>query len=900
MPFPLSITNRQPSWALGACNPRRDQVGIHDWDCQRRRRLFSSTAFLLLTAASFLLPQTSLVASPVGKAKEVAVLSSTASFSPGTPLQEALLVLSEEGLRLVYTEQIVLPEMQVQQTPAPGTPRQVLEELLEPHGLAVRDGPAGTLGIVAIDQLMTGSLSGEAQDRETGEPIENVDIAVPALGLREKTDAAGRFQFSNLPAGRHQISIEHTSFLSEEAVVRVRSGQTTHLSIDLNPTPMIREWIDAQMPLRHLADDQLGSLGLQSEDLHSMPQVTDDFLRAVPLLPGATSSELSVEPSIRGGRGDQVAILLDGHEILEPYHLQDFGNALSVISSEAIGEARLLTGSYSVEFGSSLSGVLDLTSTEPSGRRRFSLGLSLLEATGTGSGSIWDGRSRWLLVARNGLLEVPLRIAEEPDRPRFADVFAKINHSHGDRQVLQLRFLASEDRFGLNESDEDATAEFKTSYGSVYGWLNHQFLLGPELFVETRLSWSRLRRRRDGLLEDLQIRQSRRFEVADQRVLESPGLSQSWFLGQTRHQLKWGFDLRRQRVTYDYANQRRLEPLLADLFHQPEAATFLLDRAFEGNQLGSYVADQLRLGRVSLELGLRFDESTVTDDEELSPRLAMTFQLGQQSRFRLGWGRFFQSQRPSELQVEDGLAEFQPAELADEGILGFEHRFTSSGGAATTLRIEAYEKRILDPRVRFENIADPISKLPEAEPDRTRIDATRGRSRGVEIFLSGQKGKQFDWLASYTLSAAWDRVEGRRVPKPKDQEHAISAALTWRLPRNWQVGLGLQAHTGWPTTEVLTGSPEDTTNQGPRSFLGTLYGQRLATYWRVDASVRRRWPLRRGNFAAFLDLQNAADHRNQRGFEVDFEEDEEGNPVVTSSPLFWAGIVPNFGFTWSF
>ncbi|MCH9649001.1 MAG: TonB-dependent receptor [Deltaproteobacteria bacterium] len=905
MPSHYATTHRCHTRAPGACV--RGNLGLQN-QCSRsdKGRGFPSViGILLLAISSFLLPHSTAASSPAGKAKEGTTAASAVSFPPGTPLLEALLTLSEAGLRLVYTDQVVLPEMRVQKSPRRGTPRQVLEEILEPHGLAVRAGPAGTLGIVPVSQLRTGRLSGEVTHRETGQPIDGVEISFSALDLRQLTETEGEFQFPSLPAGRHQISIHHPSFLSEEASVRVRSGQNTHLTIDLNPTPVIREQIDALLPPSPLPGDELGTFALQGEDLDSSPQVTDDVLRTIPLLPGAAGSELSVEPSIRGGRGDQVTILLDGQEILEPYHLRDFGNALSIISSEVISEARLLTGSYPVEFGSRLSGVLDLTSTEPSHRRRFSLGLSLLEATGTGSGSLRRGSSRWLLVARNGLVEVPLRIAEEPDQPRFADIFGKIDHSQGKRQTFQIRFLASEDRFGLNESGDNQVSEFKTSYGSAYGWLNHQFLIRPELVVETRLSWSQLRRRRGGLLENLQERQRRRFEVADQRSLESPGLSQSWAWSRNQsqsqnHLIKWGFDFRRQRVSYDYANQRLLDPLLADLFDQPEAAEFLLDRAFQGNQIGVYGADQLQRGRFSFELGLRFDESSIREDEELSPRFAVSFQSGPRSRFRLGWGRFFQVQRPSELQVEDGLAEFQPAELADEGILGFEHRFLSRGDSTVTLRIEAYEKRVLNPRVRFENISDPISKLPEAEPDRTRIDATRGRSRGLEIFLSGRQGQRFDWLASYTLAGAWDRVEGRRVAKPKDQEHALSAALTWRFPRNWQVGLGIQAHTGWPTTEVFTDSPGESPNQSSGSLLGPLYEQRLDAYWRFDASIRKRWSLRRGEFTAFLDLQNVTDHRNQRGFEVTFEEDEQGNPRVTSSPLFWAGIIPNLGFTWSF
>lgn len=66
----------------------------------------------------------------------------------GQPLADALKLLEREGLAVVYSSELVRPDLKVLRDPRGGTPREVLEEILAPHGLALRPGPAGRLLVV--------------------------------------------------------------------------------------------------------------------------------------------------------------------------------------------------------------------------------------------------------------------------------------------------------------------------------------------------------------------------------------------------------------------------------------------------------------------------------------------------------------------------------------------------------------------------------------------------------------------------------------------------------------------------------------------------------------------------------------------------------------------------------
>ena len=61
----------------------------------------------------------------------------------------------------------------------------------------------------------------------------------------------------------------------------------------------------------------------------------------------------------------QCLVLLDGLEVLEPYHLKDFQGFLSIIDPDMLSGIDLYTGGFPVEYGDRSAGVLDLETLTP-------------------------------------------------------------------------------------------------------------------------------------------------------------------------------------------------------------------------------------------------------------------------------------------------------------------------------------------------------------------------------------------------------------------------------------------------------------------------------------------------------------------------------------------------------
>jgi TonB dependent receptor len=74
--------------------------------------------------------------------------TATKSRLAGRPLIEVLREMQTQGLRLIFSSDLVSANLRVTAEPHSRTPRAILAELLAPHGLTLRDGPRNTLLIV--------------------------------------------------------------------------------------------------------------------------------------------------------------------------------------------------------------------------------------------------------------------------------------------------------------------------------------------------------------------------------------------------------------------------------------------------------------------------------------------------------------------------------------------------------------------------------------------------------------------------------------------------------------------------------------------------------------------------------------------------------------------------------
>jgi hypothetical protein len=748
-------------------------------------------------------------AAPAGPAPE-----RTPAPLAGRPLAEALRLFGRDGLRLVFAESVVRPEMRVTEEPGAGEPRQLLERLLAPHGLAVRPGPRGTLIVVAAP------------------------VAAPA----DAPPAAATF--------------------TEELTV----------------TPSRLALLE---PARSHA------LGLGREELAATPHLGDDLFRALSLLPGVSGNDVSAELHVRGGRRDEILVQLDGQELFDVHHLQDYDNALGAVAASALGSVDLATGGFASGFGDRMSGVLDLRTVTPSGspRVRASAGIAGFELGARGESA--GERARWLVVARRGAVDLVGRLIGD-EEPSFWDGLARADARRGERTTLAVARLDAGDRLDLVESAEDFEKRFDTDYRSSHTWISLQNLVGEGLLLETAAAFAAIDRDRRGF----EVEEDASFEVVDRRDTSVRELRQSgtWQIGAS-HTVDGGWMHRRIETDFDYHGRRALDDPLAVIRHDGPEGTVRFDGRLDERHDAAHLADRVRLsGSLALEAGARWDRYDRGGESHVSPRLGLAWAPSARTALRAAWGRYDQSQRPYELDVEDGATSLAPVERSEHRVLGLDTRLGAAGsGRTVAIRVELYRRDVDSPRERFEGVFEPVNTFPEIEPDRVRVAPERSGAEGIELFLRGDPSRPLRWWLGYTRASSRDRLDGRWVPRPFDQEHALDLGADFPLGRGWRGAAVWRFHTGWPTTAIDVETVEDEEGEVELvPVLGPLYGERLPDYHRLDLRASRSWRLRSALVGIAIDVQNAYDRANVGGYDVEIDEEAGAVRKVDEA---WAGAL---------
>ena len=637
-------------------------------------------------------------------------------------------------------------------------------------------------------------------------------------------------------------------------------------------------------------------IGLSRAEILALPHLGDDVFRALSLLPGAAGTDVSAEIHVRGGRRDETQIRLDGQELFDVFHLKDYDDAVSVVAPATLAGADLMTGGFSAEYGDRMSGVLDLRTLSPSGGARYRLGLGILGVDAGGGGSFDDGGTNWIVELRRGSLDLVQRLLDAED-PEYWDAFAKLGARLGPRHSLTVSGLHAEDSLDFTESDGGETKRFDTDYSSSHGWFNLQTFLGSSLLVETAGAAAAIDRDRRGA----EVEEEGDFAVHDLRDSEVLELRQGWdYQASGRQALEWGWQWREIETDYDYLGRRNFDTALAELRHDGGVGTVVFRDRLRERHSGLWLTDRLRpVPALSLELGVRYDRYAESREEHASPRVNVAWSFGRGGVVRAAWGRFDQSQRPYELQVEDGETELFRVERSTHEVLSFEIPLGAAGSTHGTLaRLELYRRRLADPRPRYEDLFEPVNVFPEVEEGRVLVAADRSEARGAELFLRGDRGGRFRWWLDYVWSETEDEIDGRWTPRSFDQTHALNVDFDVALGTRWRLNLAWRWHTGWPTTALSTVAVED--EEGETEFvpvLGPRNAERLADYHRLDLRASRSWTWRRAAVELYFDVQNAYDRQNVAGYDMEIDE-EDGS--IAAQPEAWPGILVSGGITLEF
>lgn len=217
----------------------------------------------------------------------------------------------------------------------------------------------------------TQTVKGRVLDADSKEPLPGVTVILKISAENKSgstTDDLGYFQITNVPIGRHSLSVEFVGY--EQVVLNnilVGSGKEVNLNIDMQEaTSSLKEAVvvarDKRSTFNELAT--ASSRSFDAEEAERYPGSRQDPARMAANFAGvAGTDDNRNDIVVRGNSPLGVLWRFEGVDIFNPSHFAvagTTGGPISMLNNKTIGNSDFLTSAFPAEYGNGVSGVFDL------------------------------------------------------------------------------------------------------------------------------------------------------------------------------------------------------------------------------------------------------------------------------------------------------------------------------------------------------------------------------------------------------------------------------------------------------------------------------------------------------------------------------------------------------------
>lgn len=625
-------------------------------------------------------------------------------------------------------------------------------------------------------------------------------------------------------------------------------------------------------------DGAAARISLSKQEIERFPLIDNDVMRAAHIFPGVVSSDYSARFSVRGGEKDNVSVRLDGMELYNPYHLQDFGGAVSLVGLGLIQRTELLMGGFPAEYGEKMSGVFDITTkTINADKVSANFGLDLINATVMVEGPL-SKKGGWLFSARRGYVDLILALmnADEKYKPQYADVYGKLTYQLTQADILTFNGLYGWDKNRIR--GEGIDNDLDSRYDNSIAWVRWRRTFGTSNWTDVFVFGG-------ALFQDRTTGKSN-FDNRDFRYFGTKAEFTSNFF--EKHTFRSGIAWRRIGAEYQYNVQERqaginvYKPTFADVNNS-------------GSELKVFLQDEWQLHqKLALNVGGRYVvqdyRRTGIQNYEIGPRVALALQPTRNLVLRGAWGIYHQPIHLMELPVEDGIETVDRAEQATHYILGVEYAPTDN----FLVRVEGY----------YNTFANLVGRLREfGRQDNILVSPESGDAKGLDLFVTHAVSDRLTWTVGYAYALAEEQVAEETVFRQYDRRHSLALSSSYQLSPAWHLYLSWRFHTGEPKTPLI--HKKITLPTGDiaceRQF-GDTRSERLPAYHSLDFRITKQSPYRRWEMTWYFQILNLYNHTNVDHYAFSEIQDEKTGAIIDCAieeePLF--PLVPTLGITVTF
>jgi len=208
-----------------------------------------------------------------------------------------------------------------------------------------------------------------------GSPIAGAVCSLKGIGLQAEgigvtTNERGEFDFPGLEPGEYDLVCVAVGHLpASEAGLKVATENPTLLQIVLPESQKLRQSVEVHESATPLATENTPSTGhVNTQQLSTLPLVHEEFLAALPLVPGVVRTP-DGKINIKGSEEGQSMLLVNNTEMVDPIT----GSYSIDLPPDAIESLDVSKTPYNAEYGHFSGGLTTVVTKPPSDKWDFQL-----------------------------------------------------------------------------------------------------------------------------------------------------------------------------------------------------------------------------------------------------------------------------------------------------------------------------------------------------------------------------------------------------------------------------------------------------------------------------------------------------------------------------------------------
>lgn len=720
----------------------------------------------------------------------------------------------------------------------------------------------------------TYSVKGVVTSRATGEGLPFVSMGIWNTPMGTMTDSLGNYFIGNLSPGMYRIqvsSVGYKTYVSPE--FRISSYDYT-LDIALEESQVaLSEVSVVAAPFRSSIESPIAMRVIGVQEIEKSPGANRDISKVVNSFPGVASAVgngYRNDLMIRGGGPSENKFFLDGVEIPNINHFSTqgaSGGPVGIIDADLIREVNFYTGAFPVSRGNALSSVFDfklLDGTPDKYTFKGTVGAS--EVALTSKGHIGN-KTTYIVSVRQSYLQLLFSLLDMPFLPRYTDAQFKVKTRFSQEHELMVLGLGAIDDMKLNtETDpEDESKQYLLNYlptikqntytlGAVYKHYsgNHtQTVVLSRSFMNN--SNIKYRDNDESSTDNLTLR-LKSDEIENHLRFENRSLVGLF-------DLTAGFN-----VDYAVYRNNTFQRAFTDI---PKEIRYKTDLGLFKWGIFATSGYKSADDRFSASFGFRLDAcnySSLTDNpfKQFSPRLSLSYNLIGNFFLNGSIGRFYQLPAYTTMGYQEDNVLINKSRLkyicSDQAVVGVEYYINKWA----RLTVEGFYKKYTHSPLSLRDSIPLACKGTDygVSGNEAASSTTRGRAYGLEVMLRWFGMGRFTALASYTWyrSQFEDPATGIYIPSAWDYRHLFTLSGTYKLPKNWDIGLKFRLMGGAPYTpyDEYTSSlvPAWDATARPYYDYDRYNTGRLKTFYEADIRVDKSFYFKGVMLGFYVDLQN--------------------------------------------